>query len=50
VPNFVLRMMMGERRVEVLKSSNVSANKLKEQGFQFIYPTVDAAFRDLTEY
>lgn len=50
VPNFVLRMMMGERRVEVLKSSNVSANKLKQQGFQFIYPTVDAAFRDLTEY
>jgi uncharacterized protein len=49
VPNFILRLMMGERSVEVLKSSNISANKLKQQGFQFIYPTIDSAFRDLIE-
>jgi uncharacterized protein (TIGR01777 family) len=47
VPNFVLRIMLGGRSEEVLKSSNISANKLKQQGFQFIYPTIDAAFRDL---
>jgi hypothetical protein len=47
VPNFILQFLLGDRSVEVLKSSNVSGNKLKEQGFQFIYPTIDAAFQDL---
>ena len=50
VPNFILRMMLGERSEEVLKSSNISANKLKQLGFQFIYPTIDAAFRDLIQH
>jgi uncharacterized protein len=49
VPDFLLRLMLGERSEEVLKSSNISANKLKQQGFQFIYPTIDAAFRDLIQ-
>jgi uncharacterized protein len=49
VPDFLLRLMLGSRSEEVLKSSNVSANKLKQHGFQFIYPTIDAAFRDLIE-
>jgi uncharacterized protein len=47
VPDFMLRLLLGSRSEEVLKSSNISANKLKQQGFQFIYPTIDAAFRDL---
>jgi len=50
VPNFVLRMNLGDRSEEVLKSSNISANKLKQQGFQFIYPTIDAAFRELIQH
>jgi len=50
IPSFALRLTMGGRSEEVLKSSNISSNKLKEQGFQFIYPTVDAAFRDLTHH
>jgi uncharacterized protein (TIGR01777 family) len=49
VPDFILRLRLGDRSEEVLKSSNVSSNKLKQQGFQFIYPTVDAAFRDLIQ-
>jgi uncharacterized protein len=49
VPGFMLRLMLGQRREEVLKSSNISSNKLKEQGFQFIYPTIDAAFRELLQ-
>jgi uncharacterized protein len=48
VPNFILRMMLGDRSEEVLKSSNISTNKIKQQGFQFIYPTIDTAFTDLT--
>jgi uncharacterized protein (TIGR01777 family) len=49
VPNFILNLKLGERSEEVLKSSNISANKLKLQGFQFIYPTIDAAFRELVQ-
>ncbi len=48
VPNFILRMMLGDRSEEVLKNSNISANKIKGQGFQFIFPTIDSAFMDLT--
>jgi uncharacterized protein len=47
VPHFILRLMMGDRSEEVLKSSNISANKLKATGFQFIFPTIDGAFQDL---
>ncbi len=47
VPEFILRLMLGDRSQEVLESSNVSSNKLKQLGFQFIYPTADAAFLDL---
>ena len=47
VPGFLLRLILGEKSIEVLKSSNVSCDKIKIQGFQFIYPTLDAAFRDL---
>jgi uncharacterized protein len=50
VPDFILRFMLGDRREEVLKSSNISSNKIKQQGFQFIYPNIDAAFRDLIQY
>jgi uncharacterized protein (TIGR01777 family) len=49
VPDFILRLKLGDRSEEVLKSSNISANKLKQQGFQFIYPTIDAAFRELVQ-
>lgn len=49
IPDFLLRLKLGNRSEEVLKSSNVSSNKLKQQGFQFIYPTIDTAFRDLVQ-
>ncbi len=49
VPDFILRFKLGDRSEEVLKSSNVSADKLKHQGFQFIFPTIDTAFRDLVQ-
>ena len=54
VPDFILRMMLGDRSEEVLKSSNISANKIKQQGFQFIYPTSGYSFhrshRPLTNF
>jgi len=47
VPTFLMRWIMGDRSEEVLKSSNISQAKLSGEGFQFIYPSIDAAFREL---
>ncbi len=47
VPAFLLKLMLGEKSTEILKSSFVSAAKLKSQNFQFIFPTIDLALKDL---
>lgn len=43
VPAFVLKAMLGGMSVEVLKSAKVSSEKIRSHGFQFMYPTLDAA-------
>lgn len=43
VPAFMLRLIMGESSVEVLKSCTVSSKKLAEAGFVFQYPTIEMA-------
>lgn len=47
VPEFVLKIMLGARSIEVLKSTTVSSNKIKQAGFQFIYPSITAAVNEL---
>ena len=47
VPAFVLKIMLGEMSVEILKSANVSVAKFQQTGFQFTYPTIDAALKEL---
>ena len=47
VPSFALRLVLGEMSIEVLKSATVSANKIKEAGFVFQFPTVQAALENL---
>ncbi|HRH47594.1 MAG TPA: TIGR01777 family oxidoreductase [Panacibacter sp.] len=47
VPGFVLKIMLGEMSVEVLKSANVSVAKFQHTGFQFAYPTIEAALKEL---
>lgn len=47
VPSSVLKLILGEMSIEVLKSANVSAAKIKSTGFQFLHPTVESAFQDL---
>ncbi len=49
VPAFVLKIMLGEMSVEILKSANVSAAKFQQTGFQFTYPTIDAALAELSK-
>ena len=47
VPSLLLRMMMGERSVEILKSTTVDSAKIQEEGFIFNYPSIDAALDQL---
>ena len=47
VPSFILKIMMGSRSIEVLKSTTVSAEKIKKEGFTFLYPTIEAAINQL---
>ena len=47
VPQWVLKLMMGELSIEVLKSATVSADKARNAGFQFLFPTIHAALGDL---
>ena len=47
VPAFILKFILGSRSTEVLKSTTVSCTKIKNEGFTFLYPTVDAALHEL---
>jgi uncharacterized protein len=49
VPAFILKIMLGEMSIEVLKSANVSAEKITTTGFQFLYPTIESALSDLVK-
>jgi uncharacterized protein (TIGR01777 family) len=48
VPKFILKIILGERSIEVLKSATVSCEKIKAEGFTFLYPSIDSALKELT--
>jgi uncharacterized protein (TIGR01777 family) len=47
VPEFILKIALGEMSVEVLKSCTVSCDKIKNTGFQFLYPGIESALNEL---
>ncbi len=47
VPTFLLKLMFGERSIEILKSATVSDKKIKAAGFTFLYPTIESAIDEL---
>lgn len=49
VPEFVLKIMLGESSIEVLKSTTVSCEKLKRTGFTFLHPSIEAAIAQLVK-
>ena len=47
VPVFMLKLALGELSIELLKSTTVDDTKVRNAGFQFVFPTLDAALNDL---
>lgn len=47
VPSFILSIVVGEMKEEVLKSVTVSSKKISDAGFQFIYPLIETALGHL---
>lgn len=47
VPQFLLKLILGERSIEILKSATVSCVKIKGEGFTFLYPSIDTALKQL---
>jgi uncharacterized protein (TIGR01777 family) len=48
VPSFILKIVLGEMSIEVLKSATVSSKKIESAGFEFQCPTIETAISDLT--
>ncbi|MEO6683231.1 MAG: TIGR01777 family oxidoreductase [Ginsengibacter sp.] len=49
VPSFMLKLILGQRSIELLKSATVSGKKIKATGFTFLYPSVRSALDELTK-
>lgn len=47
VPGFLLKIILGEMSIEVLKSATVSSAKISRSGFQFLFPTINHSLQDL---
>jgi uncharacterized protein (TIGR01777 family) len=47
VPSFILKIMLGEMSIEVLKSTTVSAQKIQDTGFVFDYPEITKSLSTL---
>ena len=50
VPAFILKIMMGEMSIEVLKSATVSSSKIQQAGFTFRYPGIREALAKEAQY
>ncbi|HVM87790.1 MAG TPA: TIGR01777 family oxidoreductase [Puia sp.] len=49
VPSVILKFILGEMSIEVLKSATVSADKIRTTGFQFLYPGIESALNELVK-
>jgi uncharacterized protein (TIGR01777 family) len=47
VPSFILKLILGEMSIEVLKSATVSCDKIHLTGFTFLYPSLESALKQL---
>ncbi len=47
VPTFILKIMLGSRSIEILKSTTVSCKKILAAGFSFQFENIETALGDL---
>jgi uncharacterized protein len=47
VPAFILKLLYGELGAAILKSTTVSSEKINRAGFQFLFPSIEAALFDI---
>jgi uncharacterized protein len=47
VPQFAIKLILGAKSIEVLKSTTVSCQKIKDAGFTFLYPSLKPAIENL---
>ncbi|AOV06834.1 TIGR01777 family oxidoreductase [Sporosarcina ureilytica] len=47
VPAFALQLLLGKKSKLVLEGQYVSPNKLQDNGFKFLYPTLESALNNL---
>jgi NAD dependent epimerase/dehydratase family enzyme len=47
VPVFILKIMLGGRSVEILRSAAVSCKKILAAGFSFQFKNIDTALEDI---
>jgi uncharacterized protein (TIGR01777 family) len=47
VPKFILRLLFGEMSIVVLEGSRISNEKIKKEGFQFKFPELKNALKDI---
>ncbi len=47
IPAIVLKMVFGEMSVILLKGSRVSSDKIKAAGYNFLFPNLESALKDL---
>jgi uncharacterized protein (TIGR01777 family) len=49
VPVFALKLALGEMSVEILKSTTVSNQKMRQAGFRYLYPSLGPALDELVK-
>lgn len=49
VPALLLKLLLGEMSIEVLKSTTVDCSRLRANGFTFLYPTIGQAISRLVQ-
>jgi uncharacterized protein (TIGR01777 family) len=47
VPSFFLKLILGEMNTEILKSAAVSCEKIQQTGFNFRFPDISSALKNL---
>ncbi|HMG69417.1 MAG TPA: TIGR01777 family oxidoreductase [Chitinophagaceae bacterium] len=47
IPSVILKIIFGEMSIEILKSATVSSQKIKKEGYTFLYPSIKSAMKQI---